>query len=62
MKAIMALAADMLRAAYFILTSGVPYQELGGEFYDRLDTNKTRATLVRRLKNLGYDVQLNPVA
>ena len=61
-KAIMAIAGDMLRAAYFILTRGVPYQELGGDYYDRLDTDKARSTLVRRLKNLGYDVQLTPVA
>ena len=61
-KAIMAIAADMLRATYFILSRGVPYHDLGADYYDRLDTNKARSSLVRRLKNLGYEVQLTPVA
>jgi hypothetical protein len=61
-KAIVAIAADLLRAAYFILKRGVPYQDLGGDYYDRLDTNKTRAKLVRQLRSLGYEVELTPVA
>ncbi|BDU75480.1 IS110 family RNA-guided transposase [Mesoterricola sediminis] len=61
-KAIVAIAADMLRAAYFILKREVPYTDLGGDYYDRLDSNKARANLVRRLKALGYEVQLTPVA
>ena len=61
-KAIMGIAADMLRAIYFILSRGVPYHDLGADYYDRLDTNKARSSLVRRLRHLGNDVQLTPVA
>jgi len=61
-KAIVAIAADLLRAAYFILKRVVPYHELGGDFYDRMDSTKATASLVRRLKNLGYEVSLSPVA
>ncbi|HLO67744.1 MAG TPA: IS110 family transposase [Holophaga sp.] len=61
-KAIVAIGADMLRATYFILKRGTEYQDLGGDYYDRLDTNKARSNLVRRLKALGYEVELTPVA
>ena len=61
-KAIVAIAADILRAAYFVLTRRVPYQDLGAEFYDRQDTTKATANLVKRLNKLGFEVSLSPVA
>lgn len=61
-KAILAIAADMLRAAYFILKREVPYQDLGADFYDRLDHSKATISLVKRLRNLGYDVSLSPAS
>jgi transposase len=57
-KAIVAVAADILRAAYFILKRDVPYQDLGGDYYDRLDTTKATRSLVKRLQSLGFDVAL----
>lgn len=61
-KAIVATASELLRTAYVILTRGVPYQELGAGFFDRLDTTKATANLVRRLRALGYDVLITPAA
>ena len=61
-KAIVAIAADILRAVYFILTRNTPYRDLGAGFFDRLDTTKATANLVRRLRALGYDVQITPAA
>jgi transposase len=61
-KAIMAIAADLLRATYFILKRRVPYKDLGGDFYDRLNTTKATATLVKRLKALGHNVTLSPAS
>ena len=61
-KAILAIAADMLRAAYFILKRNVPYQDLGADFYDRLDHSKATTSLVKRLRNLGYEVSLSPAS
>lgn len=61
-KAILAIAADMLRAAYFILKRDVPYQDLGADFYDRLDHTKAATSLVKRLRNLGYEVSLSPAS
>ena len=61
-KAIVATASELLRTAHVILTRGVPCQELGAGFFDRLDTIKATANLVRRLRALGYDVLITPAA
>ena len=61
-KAILAIAADMLRAAYFILKRAVPNQDFGADFYDRLDHTKAATFLVKRLRNLGYKVSLSPAS
>ncbi len=61
-KAIVAIAADLPRAIYYILTRNTPYLDLGAGFFDRLDTTKATANLVRRLRALGYDVSITPAA
>jgi transposase len=61
-KAIVAVAASMLTAAYFILRDGVPYRELGPAHFDRLRSARTVQRLVHRLQDLGYSVQLGPAA
>lgn len=61
-KAVVAVAADILRAAYFILLRGVPYQDLGPDHFDRLDRTRAANRHVQRLQALGYHVVLTPVA
>jgi transposase len=61
-KAILTIAADMLRAAYFILKRDAAYQDLGAGFYDRLNLTKAATSLVKRLRNLGYEVSPSPVS
>lgn len=61
-KAIVAVAASMLTAIYYILRDGVEYRELGGDHFERLDRTNVTQRLVKRLRNLGYDVQLTEVA
>jgi transposase len=61
-KAIVAVAASMLTAIYYILRDGVEYRELGGQYFERLDRSKVTQRLVKRLKDLGYAVQLDGVA
>jgi transposase len=58
-KAIVAVAASMLKAAYYILRDQVPYKELGSDFFDRRDPESKLKRLVRQLKNLGMTVTLN---
>ena len=57
-KAIMAVAASILTAAYYMLRDGVPYSDLGAEHFDRLDEATRVKRLVRRLETLGYDVDI----
>jgi hypothetical protein len=55
-KAILAVAASMLTAAYHMLRDGVEYIDLGADFLDRQDRTKTIRRLLKRLQDLGCDV------
>lgn len=61
-KAIVAVAASILTAAYFILRDGVGYKELGSQYLDRLDRSKTAQRLARRIQELGYEIELKDAA
>ncbi len=61
-KAIMAVAASMLTAIYFMLRDQVPYQDLGPDYFDRLEHGKLLRRLVRKIEDLGYDIDLKRVA
>lgn len=61
-KAILAVAASMLRAAYYMLLREADYQELGADFFQRQNRDRAAHQLVRRLERLGYDVQLRTAA
>jgi transposase len=61
-KAIVAVAASMLTAAYHMLKKHVEYQELGAEYFQSRNREKQAFQLVRRLQSLGYDVQLRTAA
>ena len=57
-KAIVAVAASMLTAAYFMLRNGAEYQDLGGRYLDNRDKARLTARLVRRLEGLGLTVDV----
>lgn len=59
-KAIVALAHRILVIAFYMLRDGTDYQEAGGDYFDRLNPDRTRARLVRRLQRLGLNVFLQP--
>ncbi len=61
-KAILAIAASMLTAVYFMLRDGVVYHDLGHDYFERRDKTKAINRLVRRLHDLGCEVQLKPAA
>jgi transposase len=62
MKAVVAVAASILTAAYHILRDGVPYRDLGSHHFARVDKARLAQRLARRLRDLGYEVQLNATA
>jgi transposase len=55
-KAIVALGHKLLVIAYEILKTRTPYYELGAEYYDQLNPEKTIQRLVRRLGKLGVEI------
>jgi len=58
MKAIIAVAASILTAAYHMLRDGVPYRELTAQHFDRRDKGKLAKRLIRRLEDLGLHVEV----
>jgi transposase len=57
-KAIVAVAASMLTAAYFMLRDGVEYHDLGGRYFTQRDKQETAKRLLRRLRDLGVQVEV----
>jgi len=61
-KAVCAVAASILTAAYHMLKDGTFYQDLGATHFDRRRPEAHARRLVKRLADLGFSVQLEPVA
>jgi transposase len=61
-KAILAVAASMLTAIYHMLKDGTLYQDLGRNHFDRRSADQQKKRLVKRLADLGYAVELTPLA
>jgi transposase len=61
-KAIGALAASILTAAYHMLKDGTLYHDLGPDHFDRRAKTVQTRRLITRLQKLGYAVQITPLA
>ena len=61
-KAIGAVAASILTAAYHMLKDGTLYQDLGASHFDNRDKGKQALRLVNRLQSLGFTVQITSMA
>jgi transposase len=57
-RAVIAVARTILQAAWHVLSKGVDYKELGGDYFDKLHGDQTRNNLIKRLQKLGYEVTL----
>ena len=60
-KAIGAVAASMLTAAYHMLKDGTFYDDLGPDHFDRRAKQAKANGLLAKLKRLGYDIQITPI-
>jgi transposase len=60
-KAIGAVAASILTAAYQMLKDGTLYEDLGANYFDERGKGKQVHRLINRLQNLGFTVQITPV-
>jgi transposase len=58
-RALIAVGHALLVTIYHMLKNGVAYRELGPDYFDRLEPERLRRYLVKRLHSLGYDVTLS---
>jgi transposase len=61
-KAVMAVAASILTAAYHLLRDELPYRDLGNLYFAGLDRNQAAQRLARRIRDLGFEVQIRNAA
>jgi transposase len=59
-RALVALGHTLLVIVYHILRDGAIYQELGPDYFDRLEPERLTRHLVKRLERLGHKVTLEP--
>jgi len=60
-RATIAVAHNLLVIAYYILRDGTCYQDLGADYFDRLNPEGLRRRLTKRLEGLGFKVTLEPL-
>jgi transposase len=61
-RAIVAVAHSLLTVAYHLLRDGVAFEDLGGDYFDRVKPEHQARSLVNRLQKLGYKVTLDRTA
>jgi len=60
-RAIISVARKILEIAYFILRDGTTYHDLGPDYFDRRNRQRTIQRLTNRLERLGLNVTLDEV-
>jgi transposase len=61
-KAAVAVGHSILVIAWHLLADDCDYQDLGGDYFVRRDTERQRQRAVAQLQALGYQVTLEPLA
>lgn len=59
-RALLAVGHSLLIVIYHVLKHNVEYRDLGPDYFDKLEPERLRRYLVKRLQSLGYDVALSP--
>ena len=57
-KAVVAVGHQILEIAYYVLRDKVTYHELGADYFDRKDRDRTMRRNVKQLEALGFKVTL----
>jgi transposase len=60
-RALVAVAHSLVGILYHVLKEGKRDEELGGDYFDRLQGDRLTRHLVKRLESLGHRVTLEPV-
>jgi transposase len=61
-KAVVATGHQILEIAYYVMRDGVTYRELGADYVQRRDRERTARRHVKQLEALGYVVTVQPAA
>jgi transposase len=61
-KAVGAVAASILTAAYHMIANGAFYQDLGANHFDQRAKPNQIKRLIAKIQSLGYDVEIKPLA
>ena len=60
-KALIAVGHSILGIAYHVLQTRMPYQDLGGDYFERCNGDKQRKRLIRQLESLGLKVTVEEI-
>jgi transposase len=61
-RAIVIVAHALLVTGYMLVATGRKYEDLGADYFDRIDRERLTKRLVKRLERLGHKVALQPAA
>jgi transposase len=59
-RALLAVGHSIVKIIYHMLKKDVEYKDLGAEYFDRLQPERLKRYLVKRLEHLGYRITLEP--
>lgn len=57
-RAILAVAHSILISIYYMIKENKEYEDLGADFYNKFNKEKKANAYMKKLKELGYDVQI----
>lgn len=60
-RAVVAVGHTILVIIYHLLRDNVPYEELGADYFDKLNVTYIKRHHVRRLESLGFTVSIEPI-
>ena len=60
-RAVIAVGHSLLVVIYHVLKDRTGYNDLGGDYFDKLNSKRLVPYLVKRLRNIGYEVNLVPI-
>jgi hypothetical protein len=61
-KAVVAVAASILTIAYHMLRNGSHYKDLGVDYFTQRDPERHARRAIRKLQELGYEVEVKKAA
>jgi transposase len=60
-KTIVAVAHTILVLIYHMIKHSLPFKELGDDHFNKMDKEKIKNTMIKRMETLGYKVLIQTV-